>query len=292
MASSAAKTAPRAPQPGRAQRRDARGAAGRDDRVPRRGRLREHDDEPRGRARRALARRAPAPLPDAPGAAGGGDGAPRRAPRREQLLAAAEELPDGRERLARRASTCCGRATPARSTRRRSTCGRTRAPTPSCASAWRRSSATSTARRCASADTLFGELAERPGFDRLIEMAARDDARARAARHAAPRRRAQPPPVAVLPRSGSSRCSRTSPRRRPHEQPHVHHRRRHDEVRQAGHQGGRLPRLGPGGRRRARSPTRASPTRRSSRPSPPTATATRPRASARSTASASPASRS
>ena len=52
------------PQPGRAQRRDARGAAGRRDRLPDRGGLRVDDDEPRGRARRALARRAPAPLPD------------------------------------------------------------------------------------------------------------------------------------------------------------------------------------------------------------------------------------
>ncbi len=39
---------------------------------------------------------------------------------------------------------------------------------------------------------LFPEAAERPDFERLIELAARDGPRARGARHAAPRRRAQP----------------------------------------------------------------------------------------------------
>ena len=54
--------------------------------------------------------------------------------RGEQLLAAAENAPEGRERLAA-GSTCSGRATPARSIRRRSTSGPMPAPTPSCASA-------------------------------------------------------------------------------------------------------------------------------------------------------------
>ena len=72
-------------------------------------------------------------------------------------------------------------------------------------------------------------------------------------------------------------------------QPHLHRRRRHDEVRQAGHQGGRLPRLGTRGGRASACRRRHVPTRTSSRRSSATATATRPAASAPSTASASPA---
>ena len=75
-------------------------------------------------------------------------------------------------------------------------------------------------------------------------------------------------------------------RRRRDDEQDLRDRRRHDQVRQARHQGGRLPGLGQGGRRARRSPTPGSPTRTSSRPSPATATATRPPASGRSTGSA------
>ena len=70
------------------------------------------------------------------------------------------------------------------------------------------------------------------------------------------------------------------------EQPDLRDRRRHDQVRQARHQGGRLPRLGQGGRREGARRRRHPLRRTSSRPTPATATATRPTGSARSTSSA------
>ena len=76
------------------------------------------------------------------------------------------------------------------------------------------------------------------------------------------------------------------------EQPHVRDRGRDDQVREARHQGGRLPRLGQGGGGEGARRRRHSLRRTSSRPSPATATATRPTASGRSTSSASPGSRS
>ena len=164
MARRAATDPARPPKPGRAQRHDAPGAARRDDRLPGRGRLREHDDEPRVRARRALARRAPASLPDAPGAARGGDGAPRRAPRRSSCSRpprssrAGPRAPRARARPAvggLRQPALPGGARPvdARAHRPRAArapgAGRAR-PRPPDAARCRR--------------TLFGELAERPGL--------------------------------------------------------------------------------------------------------------------------------
>ena len=70
-----------------------------------------------------------------------------------------------------RASTCCGRRMPTRSTRRRLTCGPTRAPTRSCARCSSTSSACSTARRSRSRARCSRELAATRDFERLIEMA-------------------------------------------------------------------------------------------------------------------------
>ena len=56
--------------------------------------------------------------------------------RGENLLAAAENLPEGRERIVRGPRSCSGRVTPARSTRPRSTSGPMPAPTPTCVSGW------------------------------------------------------------------------------------------------------------------------------------------------------------
>ena len=89
MAATTTSSRPPAAQPGRAQRRDARGAARRDARVPGRGRLRQHDDRARGRARRrspaartcTTSRRAtrcwPPPSSTSPGAARERAAAPR-----------------------------------------------------------------------------------------------------------------------------------------------------------------------------------------------------------------------
>ena len=147
--------------------------------LPRRGGLREHDDGACRRARRRLARRAPAPLPDAQRAGRRGGRAPARraAPR-------SSWRPPTRCRPGPSASTAGARPAvaqlhAARSSRARWTCGRTAAPTPSCAGTSSRSSATSTARRCELARRLFPQAAERPDFEHLIELAAVDDPRAR-----------------------------------------------------------------------------------------------------------------
>ena len=123
---------PHPAQPGRAQRRHPRGAARRDDRLPGRGRLRQHDDRARRRARRRLPRRPPAPLPDSRRARRrGGRAAAQR--RDEELLAAADALPAGPERIAAGPRPALGElrqpALPggARSLDQRA------APTPSCA---------------------------------------------------------------------------------------------------------------------------------------------------------------
>ena len=120
--------------------------------------------------------------------------------RGEQLLAAAERLPAGRERLAQGLDLLwAGYASPLyQAALDLWTHARTDPELRERLAAVERDLDRQTLRL---SRTLFGELAERPGFDRLVEMADGDDARPRAARHAAPGRRAQPPAVALLPRA-------------------------------------------------------------------------------------------
>ena len=197
------RTPPSAGSQAAAQRGHSPGAARRDDRLPGGGRLREHHHQPRRRARRA-SRAAPtcitsrparrswrrpwssSPSAAASGAAGGGRRDPARRARADH----------------RRGSTCCGRAMPARSTRPRSTSGPHARTDPELRErlvAGRAPAGPRDARRSP------GAAVRRPRRAARIRAPAgdgdRDDAGARAAGDAAPRQRAQPQAMDLLPRA-------------------------------------------------------------------------------------------
>ena len=147
--------------------------------LPGRGGLREHDDRARGRARRRLARRAPAPLPDAQRAGRRGRRAPARTPRR-----ASSWPPPTRCRPGPSASRAGARPAvaqlhqPAVPGRARPVV-RTGAPTRSCARTSSRSSATLDRQTLELARRLFPAGGRAPGLRAPRRAGGRDDPRAR-----------------------------------------------------------------------------------------------------------------